>query len=577
MRDQSHRVSRSVRCVGQLLFLAALWAGDRSWGYDRPAGQPHQSRSAVIARNGMVATSQPLAAQVGLDVLQAGGNAADAAIAASAMLGVVEPMSCGIGGDLFALYWDNTARKLYGLNASGRSPFQLSREVFTKKEMTEIPIEGPLSWSVPGCVSGWDMLSRRFGTQSLDQLLAPAIDTAEAGFPVTQIIAAEWQGAETSLKRWPDAADTYLIAGRAPREGEIFRNRRLANVYREIARRGSDAFYRGSIAQRIVEFGRQHGGFLETRDFAEHTAEWVEPVSTTYRGYRVWQMPPNGQGIAVLQILNLLEPFELGGLSPGDADYLHLFVETKKLAYADRARYYADPAMSDVPVTELISKAYAARQSRRLDTNRAADHVAPGDPKLSSGETIYLAVVDRDRNACSLIQSIYHGFGSKVVPGDVGFAMQNRGSLFSLDAQHPNRLEPHKRPFHTIIPAMVTHNDLPWLCFGVMGGDMQPQGQVQVLVGMIDFGLTIQEAADSARIRHDGSPTPTGTPANNGGTVTVESRISDQAIEALRRRGHRVRRGVGGMGGFQGILIDHEQGTLHGGTEPRKDGAAVGY
>jgi gamma-glutamyltranspeptidase / glutathione hydrolase len=550
-----------------------------SGGYDRPARNPHQSRSAVTARQGIVCTSQPLATLAGLDVLRAGGTAADAAIAANAVLGLVEPMSCGIGGDLFAIYWDAKTQKLYGLNASGRSPYALNRTVFREAGLSEIPDEGPLSWSVPGCVSGWDELRQRFGTLPFERLLAPAIDHAEQGFPVSEIIARSWQASAPSLKRFPDSAATYLPGGRAPREGELFRNPRLAASYRAIASEGAAAFYRGPIGARIVEFSQANGGYFAARDFEEHTSDWIDPVSTAYRGYDVWELPPNGQGIAALQMLNLLEPYDLRSLGFGSAEYLHLLIEAKKLAFADRARFYADPQVERVPVDRLISKAYAEERGKLIDRQRAATDVPHGDPKLVHGDTVYLTVVDKDRNCCSLIQSIYYGFGSQIVPGDVGFALQNRGALFALDDTHPNRLEPHKRPFQTIIPAMVTREGRPWLTFGVMGGDFQPQGHVQVLVNMLDFGMNVQEAGDAARVQHTGSATPTGLPMDSdGGLVSVESGISDAAIAGLRARGHQVQRGGGGgPGGYQGIRIDWDHGTLQGGTDPRKDGCALGY
>lgn len=546
-------------------------------GYDRPTGDPQQSRSVVLARHGMVATSHPLAAEAGLDVLKEGGNAADAAIAVCAMLGVVEPMSCGIGGDIFVIYWDNKTKKLYGLNGSGRSPYRLNRDVFAKRGMKHIPVEGPLAWSVPGCVSGWDTLRARFGTRDFNRLLAPAIATAEEGFPVTEVIASYWRGGEESLAKYKDSAATYLAGGHAPRFGEIFKNPNLAGSYRAIAEGGAKAFYEGSIAKTIVAYSEKNGGYFSLKDFADHTSDWVEPVSTNYRGYDVWELPPNGQGIAALQILNLLEPHDLKSLGPGHPDYLHLFIEAKKLAFADRAKFYADPAFGQLPTKQLISKQYAARRQKLIDMKKAAANVPAGDPQLAKGDTVYLTVVDKDRNCCSMIQSIYYGFGSKVVPGNVGFAMQNRGALFALDDEHFNRLEPHKRPFHTIIPAMVTKGGRPWLCFGVMGGDMQPQGHVQVLVNLIDFGMNVQQAGDAARVRHDGSATPTGQPAHGVGIVAAESGISEDAVANLVRRGHRVARTRSGLGGYQGILIDWENGVLHGATEPRKDGAAVGY
>ncbi len=551
----------------------------RATGYDRPSGNPHQSRSVVLAKHGMVATSHPLAAQAGLDVLKSGGTAADAAIAVNAMLGVVEPMSCGIGGDLFVIYWDNKTQQLHGVNASGRSPNKLSREIFAEKKLKSIPIEGPLAWSVPGCVSGWEMVHERFGKTPLDKLLAPAIQTAEEGFPVSEVIAGSWRDAEASLRRWPDSARTYLVEGeRAPQLGEVFRLPQLAESYRSIAADGADAFYRGEIARRIVEFSEKNGGYLSLKDFADHKANWIEPVSTNYRGYEVWELPPNGQGIAALQMLNVLEPHDLSKMGAGSADYLHLLVEAKKLAFADRAKFYADPDFNDLPVRQLISKDYAKLQSERIDLQHAAKDVPAGDPKLVHGDTVYLTVVDKDRNCCSMIQSVYHGFGSKVVPGDVGFVMQNRGALFSLEADHLNTLEPNKRPFHTIIPAMVTKDGRPWFCFGVMGGDMQPQGHVQVLVNLIDFKMNVQAAGDAARVRHVGSATPTGTPADGVGTIQVESGITNATVEQLRKRGHQVKRTKGGsLGGYQGILIDWKNGVLHGATEARKDGAAVGY
>jgi len=547
-------------------------------GYDRPVGDPHQSRSVVLARNGMVATSQPLAAQAGLDILKSGGNAVDAAIATNAMLGVVEPMSCGIGGDLFAIYWDNESKTLYGLNASGRSPFALSREVFAERGLDQIPTNGPLSWSVPGCVSGWQELHDRFGSMQLDEILAPAIETAEAGYPVTEVIAGSWRGAEENLRAWPDSAKTFLVDGqRAPGFGEVFRLPTLATSYRKIAQGGAAAFYKGDIAAEIVAFSEANGGYFTSRDFAEHTAEWVEPVATSYRGFQVWELPPNGQGIAALQMLNVLEQFDLTALGPGHPEYLHLFVEAKKLAFADRAKFYADPAFGRLPISELISKEYGQRQAKRIERDRAATDVAAGDPKLIGGDTVYLTVVDENRNCCSFIQSNYFGFGSQVVPGKVGFVLQNRGALFALDENHLNRFEPHKRPFHTIIPAMVTQDGKPHFCFGVMGGDMQPQGHVQVLVNMIDFAMNVQAAGDSARVRHVGSATPTGIPADGSGTVMAESGISAEAIAALRNKGHEVIQSGGSFGGYQGILIDWKNGVLQGGTEARKDGVAVGY
>ncbi len=578
--------------------------------YDRPGKEAHQSRSVIVARHGVVATSQPLAAQAGLDILKAGGNAVDAAIATNAMLGVVEPMSCGIGGDLFVIYWDNKAKKIYGLNASGRSPLKLTRSLLREKADSkgQIPETGPLSWSVPGCVDGWETLRSRFGTKPLGELLQASIDTAEQGFPVSDIIGSGWQGSVKSLSAWPDSARVYLrpdeeplTAGpspdhrsggaqagargeslaanrRAPQVGEIMTLPELAATYRAIASEGREVFYKGRIAQEIVSFSEQHGGHFCLRDFAEHKSDWLDPVSTTYRGHTVWELPPNGQGIAALQMLNILEGFDVKSLGPKSAEYVHLFTEVKKLAFADRAKFYADPAFNRLPTSELISKEYAAKQRSRIDLNKAAVNVPSGDPKLEHGDTVYLTVIDKDRNCCSLIQSLYFGFGSQVVPGRVGFALQNRGNLFSLDDHHLNRFEPGKRPFHTIIPAMVTKDEQPWFCFGVMGGDMQPQGHVQIVVDLIDFGLNPQMAGDLSRIRHGGSATPTGLPEEPpGGTLYLESGFPAETRSKLEAMGHKLGKAAGSFGGYQGILIDHAHGTLHGATDPRKDGAAVGY
>ena len=546
--------------------------------YDRPSGWAKQSRSETIAKHGIVATSHPLASQAGLDVLRNGGNAVDAAIAANAMLGVVEPMSCGIGGDLFAIVWDAKSKQLYGLNASGRSPLGISLQLFKERELDQIPIEGPLSWSVPGCVSGWQDLLQRFGSRDLETLLRPSIETARGGFPVTPVIAGYWSGAVENLAKYPESASTYLVDGkRAPEVGEVFRNEELAATYEEIGRTSGASFYTGDLAAKISRFSQRVGGVLTDRDLRGHKNEWVAPVSTDYRGYKVWELPPNGQGIAALQMLNVLATRDVSSWSPGHPEYLHLLTEAKKLAFADRAKFYADMQFADVPVQELISKEYGRRQAARIQSDKALTDVPAGDPKLVSGDTVYLTVVDKDRNCCSLIQSIYYGFGSQMAVGDLGFAMQNRGALFALDPEHNNVLEPGKRPFHTIIPAMVTRDGLPHFCFGVMGGDMQPQGHVQVLANLIDFGLNVQAAGDAARIRHVGSAKPTGVPAEGAGTVYVESGISDQAVAALEAKGHTVLREKTSYGGYQGILIDWDKGVLRGATEARKDGVALGY
>ena len=570
-----------LRFVFPLAILAILTAGvavgfaaDRSMP---PAGTA--GRSVVMAPNGMVATSHPLAAQAGLDVLKRGGNAVDAAVAASAAMGVLEPMSCGIGGDLFAIVWDAKSRKLYGLNASGRAAKKATRQFFADKGMAEIPLHGPLSWSVPGCVDGWDELRKRFGTKPFAELLEPSIRYAADGAPVPEVIGGYFRGSESALRKGIGTADVYLVGPdkHAPRVGEVFKNPALAATYRLIAARGRDAFYKGAIADRLVAFSEQHGGLFSKADFESHTSTWVEPVKATYRGYEVWELPPPGQGIAALQMLNVLEPTNLKDLGPASADYWHLLIEAKKLAFADRARFYADPEFVKVPVQELVSKEYAERRRKLIDPASAIADVPHGDPKLSTSDTIYLCAVDKDRNCVSLIQSNYHGFGSMCAPPDLGFAIQNRGTLFALDEHHPNRLEPGKRPFHTIIPAMVTQGGKPRFVFGVMGGDMQPQGHVQVLVNLLDFGMNVQAAGEAPRVEHVGSATPTGLPAQGSGVVQAEPGIPEAVVAELRKRGHTVRRVARNGGGYQGIWIDAETAILHGGSEARKDGAAVGY
>jgi gamma-glutamyltranspeptidase/glutathione hydrolase len=551
---------------------------------DRPPGvrltpHPYQAgRSVVMAPHAMVATSQPLAAQVGLDILKKGGNAVDAAIAVNATLGLVEPMSCGIGGDLYAIVWDAKTHKLYGLNASGRSPYRATRAFFAAKGLRQIPETGPLSWSVPGCVDGWDELQRRFGSMSLADLLAPSIAYAEEGFPVSEVIAGHWRAAERALRKHPEATRTYLPGGKLPRAGDVFKNPALARSYREIATRGRDGFYKGRIAAEIVAYSDRVGGLFSPKDFADHTSTWVEPVSTNYRGYDVWELPPPGQGIAVLEMLNLLEGYDLAKMGPTSADYWHLLTEATKLAFANRARFYADPAFAKVPTAELTSKAYAERRRKLIDPRHARKDVPAGDPKLGQGDTVYLTVVDKDRNCVSLIQSNYFGFGSQMVPGELGFALQNRGTLFALKENHLNRLEPHRRPFHTIIPALVTKGGRPWLVFGVMGGDMQPQGHVQVLVNLIDFGMNVQEAGEAPRVQHVGDATPTGRPAApGGGTLQAEIGLPRAVIQELILRGHHVVGVPRNGGGYQGILIDPATNMLHGGSEYRTDGCAVGY
>jgi gamma-glutamyltranspeptidase / glutathione hydrolase len=561
------------------LLPMTAFASDALAGERNPPTPYRTGRSVTLATNGVVATSHPLAAEIGLDVLKRGGNATDAAIAASAAMGLMEPMSCGVGGDLFAIVWDAKTQTLHGLHANGRAPYAATRDWFRKNGHAEIPTLGPLSWSVPGCVDGWDQLRQKFGTKKFDELLTPSIEYAEKGFPVPEVIAGYWKAAEAKLGTHSESAKVYLVDGeRAPRAGEVFKNPALAATYREIARNGRDAFYNGPIAEKLADFSRRNGGLLTKDDLAKHTSSWVKPVSTTYRGHEVWELPPPGQGIAVLQMLNLLEGYDLKKLGPTSPDYWHLLVEAKKLAYADRARFYADPEFTKVPVDGLIGKPYAEARRKLIDPARAMTGVEPGDPKLGKADTIYLCVVDKDRNCVSLIQSNYFGFGSGLAPADLGFALQNRGTLFSLDESHANRLEPGKRPFHTIIPAMVMKGGRPVFVFGVMGGDMQPQGHVEVLVNLLDFGMDVQQAGEAPRVEHVGSATPTGRPADrDGGTVQAEVGLSEDVVKELVRRGHHVERVKRNGGGYQGIWIDWKAGVLHGGTEARKDGAAVGH
>jgi gamma-glutamyltranspeptidase/glutathione hydrolase len=575
---------RRTSFVFLFLAVAVAQAGDRNMPTPYHAG-----RSVTYATHGMVATSHPLAVEIGLDVLKRGGNAIDAAIATDAAMGLMEPMSCGIGGDLYAIIWDAKSQKLFGLNASGRSPYAASIDAMRarmpalgktadKSQVPQIPLFGPLPWSVPGCVDGWDAMRARFGSMPFSDLLAPSIRYAEDGFPVTEVIAGYWQRGADRLRQYPDSARIYLPEGHAPHAGDIFKNPDLAASYRQIAQGGRDAYYRGPIAQAIVEFSEKSGGLFSLRDFADHQSTWVEPVSTNYRGRDVWELPPPGQGIAVLQMLNILSGYDLSKMRPPSADFWHLFLEAKKLVYADRARYYADPDFAHVPVAQLLSPAYADARRSLIRMDRAHTNIEPGDTRLSRGDTIYLCVVDKDRNCVSLIQSNYYGFGSAMVPDHLGFVLQNRGNLFALDPHHANRLEPHKRPFHTIIPAMVTQQGKPWLVFGVMGGDMQPQGHVEVLCNLIDFAMNLQEAGEAPRLEHTGSATPTGLAGvANGGTVLAEPGISAEILADLTRRGHHIENTKTNGGGYQAIMIDPKTNVLSGASEPRKDGCAAGY
>ena len=536
----------------------------------------NRNRSTLACQNGIVCASQPLAAMTGVDILKAGGNCVDAAICTNAMLGLTEPHMNGVGGDLFAILWSERDRRLYGLNASGRSPYAWTLQAAADRGLTAIPWRSPLAWTVPGCVSGWGMLNERFGKLSLAQCLEPAIAYAEDGFPLSPIVARGFDWADIEPEFEASLAAVYHPEGNVPAFGDIFRNPDLALTYRTIAAGGPDAFYRGEIAEKIVATSEAFGGVMSLKDLADHTASWVDPVSTSYRGCDVWELPPNGQGITVLQMLNLLEHFDIGGLEPNSAEQIHLFAEAKKLAYEDRARYYADPEFADVPVDWLISKDYAAERVGLIDPRRASRESHAGEPRLDS-DTVYLTAADSDGNMISFIQSIYAGWGSTLCPGGLGFAMQNRGHSFSLDPEHPNRLEPHKRPFHTIIPGFVTHEGRPLLSFGVMGGDFQPQGHCQVLMNMLDFGMSPQQAGDQPRVEHLGSPEPTGEPGSAPGMLSFEQGISEDVIRQLVAMGHTDSGTTSAKGGYQAIWRKDNPLSYFGGSDPRKDGAAMGY
>lgn len=546
-------------------------------GQDRVTGEPFATRSEVLAQNGMVATSHPLATQIGLDILKSGGNAIDAAIAVNAALGLMEPTGCGIGGDLFAIVWDGKTQKLYGLNASGRSPQKLTLDYFEEKGMTKIPSHGPLPVSVPGAVDGWFELHKKFGSKPMTEILAPAIDYAEKGFPLTELIAWYMQRSIPfyESKGFPNIADTYITqnGGELRDEGEIYKNPYLANTYKKIAEGGRDAFYRGDIAKTIGAFIKEQGGFLSAKDLAAHQSEWVEPVSVNYRGYDVWELPPNGQGIAALQMLQILEDYDFSNIEFGSAEHLHLFTEAKKLAFEDRAKYYADMDFFDVPIETLLSDEYA--QDRRKQIGKRAGEYTAGE--ISAGETIYMTVADSEGTMISLIQSNYRGMGSGMVPPKLGFMLQDRGELFSLKRGQANTYEAGKRPFHTIIPAFITKDGKPFVSFGVMGGDFQPMGHTQIVMNLIDFGMNLQEAGDAPRWDHTGGASPMGKTTENTGMIRTESGIPYATIRELIGKGHRIGTARGVYGGYQAILWDDENKVYHGASESRKDGQAAGY
>ena len=543
------------------------------YGYDRITGEKFASRSEVIGQNGMVATSHPLATQIGLDILKQGGTAIDAAIAANIALGLMEPTGNGIGGDLFAIVWDARTRKLYGLNASGPAPKNISIDYFNSKGLNKIPSYGPLPVTVPGAVDGWVKLHEKFGKLSFKSLFLPTIEYANNGFPVTETIAYYLDRSKERFKNYPNFKEVWLKNGKMPIKGELFKNPQLANTLAIIADKGRAGFYEGQIAKTMADFIQSQGGFLSYEDLASFHSEWTPPVSSNYRGFDVWELPPNGQGIAALQILNILENYDLQKMGLFSSEYIHLFTEAKKLAFADRAKYYADPNFSKIPVKELISKSYADERSKLIDFNKAAATDQAG--VLESGDTIYLTAADQYGNMISLIQSNYRGMGSGMMPPGLGFMLQDRGELFSLDKDHRNALVGGKRPFHTIIPAFVTKDGKPFMSFGVMGGATQPQAHAQIIINMIDFGLNLQEAGDAPRIVHSGSSQPTDEIMQNGGTLSLESGFGKMIENELTSKGHKLKYEPGIFGGYQAIML--KNGVYFGASETRKDGQAAGY
>ena len=555
-----------------LFFLILIFSSD-IFLYDRLTGKDFATRSEVIATNGMAATSHPLATQTALDVLKDGGNAIDAAIAANAVLGLVEPTGCGIGGDLFAIVWIEEDKKLYGLNSSGPAPQDMTIEKLKAMGVDKIPPFGPLPVTVPGAVAGWTALHKRFGNKSFEELFNNAIYYADNGFPITEVVGYYLRLSSERYKDYPNFKDVWMPNGEALKKGDVFVNKDLANTYKQIAKSYGESFYKGDIALTISKFITEQGGFLSVDDLKSYEPEWINPVSSNYRGFDVWELPPNGQGIAALQILNILEQYDIANMGHNSAEYIHLFTEAKKLAYEDRAKYYADMSFADVPVKELISKEYALRRNKLINPKKAASTYESGI--FEDGDTIYMTVADKDGNMVSLIQSNYRGMGSGMVPPNLGFMLQDRGEMFSLDPMHRNSLEGGKRPFHTIIPAFITKDDKPFISFGLMGGGMQPQGHAQIVVNIVDFQMNLQEAGDAPRIRHFGSSEPTGETMLNGGFLSLESGIDEQVRSELLKLGHNLKDEKGGYGGYQAIMkVD---GVYYGASESRKDGHASGY
>ena len=543
--------------LGGLLVVTAMYAQDRS-----------QARSMVISDRGIVATSQTLASQAGAQILARGGSAMDAAIAANATLGVVEPESCGIGGDLFAIFWEAKTGKLTAINASGWAPKALTIDLLKSMGHTSMPQEGIQSVTVPGCVDGWAKLHKRFGKLPWKDLFQPAIYHAEHGFPVTEIISSAWSGEQNSLAKDPNARRVFLINGATPALGQMFRNPRMAAALRLIATQGEAAFYRGAIAKAILKTSDRLGGKMALADLSEFEAEWVEPLSTEYRGWKVYELPPNGQGIAAIEMLNLFSQFPLPTWQSRGVEELHTQIEAQKLAYQDLHRYVADMRFAKVPVEGMVSMNYARERARLINPDKAQCDVSPGDPTHVRGDTIYLSAVDREGNIVSLIQSLYLHFGSKIVVDDYGFALQNRGALFELDPNHPNALAPRKRPFHTIIPAFMEKGDIH-IGFGIMGGLNQAQAHAQFVSNIVDHGMNIQMALETLRF----------TKKTFGGCdVLIEKRVAPDVFQALTAKGHQFQV-VGDfsneMGGGQAVIHDSAAGVNYGASDPRKDGAAV--
>ena len=552
--------------VISLLIFSNLFA------YDRITGLPFATRSEVIGQNGMAATSHPLATQTAIDVLKSGGNAIDAAIAANAVLGLVEPTGCGIGGDLFAIVWDEKTNQLYGLNSSGPASEKMSIDYVNQQGFKKIPAYGALPVTVPGAVAGWSALHVKFGKLPFENLFDNAIDYANDGFPVTELIAYYLDRSSSVFQDYENFSSVWMPSGSTPKKGEIFKNPLLAKTYQAIAKTNGKSFYEGSTADEIISILNENGNPMSLNDLRNFSPEWVDPVSTNYRGYDVWELPPNGQGIAALQILNILENYDVRNMGFESAEYIHLFVEAKKLAFEDRAKYYADSNFSSIPTTKLISKEYALERNKLINMSTAAKRFDAG---LEDGDTIYLTVADKYGNMVSLIQSNYRGMGSGIVPDNSGFMLQDRGEMFNMDPSHKNSLIGGKRPFHTIIPAFITKDNVPFISFGLMGGAMQPQGHAQIVVNLIDFDMNLQEAGDAPRIRHMGSSEPTGEVMIDGGYLTLESGFSTDIKQQLSKLGHTIKDEKGGYGGYQAIMLIDD--VYYGASESRKDGQASGY